>query len=490
MANIGHRGLHASFWGGLEIAVRYGVQIAVTVILARLLVPDDFGLIAILLVFTSVGALLADAGFGTALIQRREHTIDDETTMFFISLGTGFAATLILYLTANIIADFYNKPTLAPLTKFMAWALFFGSAGAVPDALLTKRLDFNARTRAQALSSIVSGALAIILALQKFGVWSLAWQGMTETVLRTFFMWQFSRWMPRGRFRVDSFRALFNFGGYMLLAGVLSTISSRLQSLVIGKLFTARDLGYYVLAQNTQAAPSSVVAILLNRIGLPVFSSMAHDRAQLRLALQVSLQASMFVFFPCMLGLAMIAKPFVTMMYGAQWTPATPMLTLLALAASIWPIHVLNLLALSACGRSDRFLRLELIKNIVVVAVTLLASLFGPTAVAAAMLVAGICAAWINTWYSKRTFDYGLLQQIVDLKSTLLITLIAMLPAWAILHWAPEGIVMTLAAVCSAIVVYVGMARLSKHPALIEIIHVLKLVGEAYSKKTSSRHDP
>lgn len=485
MANIGLRGLQTGFWGVLEIVARYGVQIGVTVILARLLSPSSFGLIAILLVFTNVGALIADAGFGTALIQRRDTSEDDETTMFCITLGTGLVASLALFFAADGIASFYNKPELAPLTKLMTWVLLLGAIGAVPDALLTKRLNFNARTHAQVISSLVSGIVAIILALRGLGVWSLAWQGLTETALRTLLMWRFSKWLPTGRFRKDSFGALFGFGGYMLIAGIFSTLSTRLQALVIGKLFSANELGYYTIAQNTQQAPSSFLATLLNRTGLPVFSAMTHESKKLRVALKVTLQVSTFVFFPCMTGLAVVASPAIALVYGTKWTPAAPMLIYLALAASIWPIHVLNLLVLSSAGRSDRFLRLELIKNAIVFASTLLASPLGATAVAASMLAASICSTFVNTWYSKEVLNYGLREQISDLKDTLFLTATALAPAWAILHWLHESTLAMLGSIAVSIAIYVSLAIIRRHPAVDEITHMLKL-GIAYVGKDRS----
>jgi len=486
MANIGLRGLETGVWGILEILARYGAQIVVTIILARLLDPSSFGLIAILLVFTSVGALIADAGFGTALIQRRDVSQDDETTMFCITLVTGFAASLMLFFAANGIASFYNKPELAPLTKLMAWVLFLGAIGAVPDALLTRRLNFNARTHAQVISSLASGIVAIFLALHGLGVWSLAWQGLTETALRTILMWRFSNWLPTGRFRKDSFAALFGFGGYMLIAGIFSTLSTRLQALMIGKLFSANELGYYSIAQNTQQAPSSFLATLLNRTGLPVFSAIAHDSNKLRLALKVTLQVSMFVFFPCMTGLAVVANPTIELIYGEKWTPAAPMLTFLALAASIWPIHVLNLLALSSAGRSDRFLRLELTKNAIVFAATLLASPLGPTAVAASMLAASICATLINTWYSKEVLNYGLSEQISDLKSTLLLTAAALAPAWVVLHWLHKSMLAMLVSIIASITIYVVLATVRRHPAMDEITHMLKLAISSVGKNRNT----
>lgn len=454
----------------MEISARYGVQLSVTVVLARLLAPADFGLLAILLVFTSVGALLTDAGFGVALIQRRTSTADDETTVFCTTSCTSLLAAIGMWFAAPHIAVFYQMPTLVPMARAIAWVLPLGALGAVPDALLTRQLLFQSRTRAQVWASLASACVAIVLAWRGAGAWSLVCQSLVESGVRTSLLWLLSGWRPAGRCRLKSLRELFGFGGFMLLSGLLSTVSTRIQSLLIGKLFDARALGLYTLAQNTPQAPASFMGSILNRVGLPLFSALAHDPDRLRLALRVSLRTSMFLFLPCMVGIALAAGPLVDLVYGTKWNAAAPMLALLALATALWPVHVLNLVALSAQGRTDLYFRLEVIKNLVTVAAALAASPLGPVAVAAAMLAVSLCAAVINTWYSGKMLHYGLLRQAADQAQTIATMALAALPAWGILHWMPpRGLLPTCAAILVAAAIYIGASVLFKHPALQEV---------------------
>lgn len=470
MDSIGQRGAHATLWSAVEISARYGVQLLVTVVLARLLAPTDFGLLAILLVFTSVGALLTDAGFGVALIQRRYTTEDDETTVFVTTLCTGLGAAFVLWLAAPSVAAFYGLPALASMARGIAWVLPFGALGAVPDALLTRRLDFRLRTRAQVWASMASASVAITLAAGGTGAWSLVFQALTEATVRSGLLWLFSGWQPRGRCSMQSLRSLFGFGGFMLLSGLLSAISTRIQALLIGKLFNARELGFYTLAQNTPQAPASLMGGILNRVGLPLFSALAHDKAKLRQALRVTLRSSMFLFFPCMVGIALVARPLIEVVYGAKWGAAAPMLTLLALATGLWPVHVLNLVALSAQGRTDLYFRLEVAKNLLTVTAAIGTSPFGPTAVAAAMLGVSLCSAGINTWYSGKMLGYGGAAQLVDQGKTLACMALAALPAWGILHvFPPANLLATLLAIAAAVAVYVGASLLLRHPALHEL---------------------
>lgn len=474
MSGLSQRTSRATFWSAAEILARYGVQTVVTILLARLLTPSDFGLLAMLLVFVAVGSMLTDAGFGTALIQRPSVTANDETTVFLFSNCVGLLSAVILYFSAPSIAAFYHQPALVALTHSIAWILPLGALGAVPEALLSKRMDFRARAQVQVLASLVSGGLAIVMALRGLGVWSLVAQALVASGSRSILLLITARWLPRGQFSLESFRALFRFGGFMLLASSLNTISSRLQSLLIGRLFDASSLGFFTLAQNASQVPTSLVGAVLGRVGLPVFSTMSDQPQKLRTALQLSLQVSMFVFFPCMAGIALIAAPLIETFYGIRWVAAAPMLSLLALAGAMWPLHILNLAALSAQGRSDRFLILELWKSVAGILLIVLAAHFGLIAIAAASLAASLWSAVINSWYSKKMLNYGILEQLGDQKIVFLLTTLAVATAWCVLHWMRPGIGSTIIAIAGAGCVYLGGAAAIRYPAWISLLEILR----------------
>lgn len=484
MSSLESRAVNATWWSTLEILARYGVQFFVMVLLARLLTPADFGLIAMLLVFTSIGTLLVDSGFGAALIQRQQTTADDETTVFIFTIFIGVATAAVLVLTAPAIANFFKQPKLVDLTRAMALVLPLGAFAAVPDALLTMKLEFKARARAEVAASLCSGAVAVVLAWKGFGVWSLAWQSVVSIGIRGLLLWLYSGWRPRGRYRTASFRSLFGFGGYMLLSGLLSTVAVRLQSLMIGKLFDAQALGLYTLAQNTQSAPASFMGQVLNRVGLPVFSSIAHERHKLVSALRSSLRMAMFLFFPCMVGIAVVARPLIDLLYGTRWGAAAPILSILAISAALWPVHVLNLAAISAQGRSDLFFRLEAIKQSVSIALVLICARWGPLAIACAGLLSGIISASLNTYYSKRLLDYGWLAQLADQWPTLALSTVAAALGWAVLHWNSPGPIAMLIAIATSGTAYLLLAILTRNNALRD----LRSVVRALSDKSAS-HD-
>lgn len=474
MPTLETRAASAAWWSTLEILTRYGVQFLVMVALARLLTPDDFGLIAMLLVFTSIGILLVDSGFGAALIQRQQTTADDETTVFTFTMVVGIVTALALALAAPAIAAFFHQPKLADLTRVMAVVLPLGAFASVPDALLTMKLDFKARARAEVIASLCSGAVAVVLALRGWGVWSLAWQSIVSIGVRGLLLWLYSGWRPRGRYRGASFRSLFGFGGYMLLTGLLNTAAMRLQSLLIGRLFDARTLGFYTLAQNTQQAPASLIDGILKRVGLPVFSTIAQDRARLRSALRGSLRMSMFLFVPCMVGIALVAKPLIAMIYGQRWVPAAPILSILSLSTALWPIHVLNLAAIGALGRSDLLLRVEVPKQIIGIVLIVAIAHWGPVAIAWAVFASGFSGAAINAYYSKKLLDYGLVEQLFDQGATFSLSLAAACAGWVILQWTRPGPLPMICAIAVAATTYGLLAVLTRNTALAGLLLVAR----------------
>ncbi|HET7301484.1 MAG TPA: lipopolysaccharide biosynthesis protein [Oleiagrimonas sp.] len=477
------RAAHATWWSALEITARYGVQFAVMIVLARLLTPADFGLIAMLLVFTTVAALLVDSGFGTALVQKQATSDDDETTVFLFSTGASAVVAAALWFAAPAIAVFYAQPLLTPLTRLLLFVLPLSALAAVPDALLTQRLDFKSRAKAEIIASLCSGVLAVLLAWRGFGVWSLAWQAVTAIGIRALLLWLYSGWRPRGRFSRDAFRSLGGFGGYMLMANLLNTISLRLQSLLIGKMFDSRALGYYTLAQNTQMAPAQFMSGVLNRVGLPVFSTVADQREKLVAALRLSLRVAIFVFVPCMIGIAVVAKPLIVMLYGARWTPAAPLLSILAVSATFWPLHVLNLAAIGAQGRSDLIFRLELIKRVFSIGLIVACSPGGPIAIAWAVLASSVFAVVINTWYTHKLLGYGALAQMRDQAGTLLLSLLAALAGWLVLRWIPTGTLGMASAISAAVVVYLAGAAIGRHSALRDMLELAQSLRPARARQ-------
>lgn len=462
----------AAWWSMLETTARYSVQFLVTIVLARLLTPEDFGLVAILTVLTITGSVLVDGGFSTALIQRQDSSVDDETSIFVFSSVVGIGMALLLIVTAPWLAHILGEAELPRYLPLLSLLLPLAGLAAVPDAVLSRRLDFASRARAQLIASLLSGGLGIGLALTGHGAWSLVWQAVTAAAFRTLYLWALSGWRPRGRARVDSLRSLSGFGGYMFLANGLDSAYGQLQPLLIGTLFDARTLGYYTLAQSAQNAPASLMGSVLQRVGLPVFSVVAQDRHKLMQGLRLSLRVSMYVFTPTMIALSLVADPLVRIVYGDAWRMIAPFLSILALGTALWPIHVLNLAALGAIGRSDLVFRVDVVKKAIAVALVLAASPWGPFAIAWSTVVISVLGAFINTYYVSKFLGYGLVQQLADQTATLVATAIAAGAGWLMLHFLPFSIWTLGVTLLTTGIAYLGASVLLRHGAIRDLADI------------------
>jgi O-antigen/teichoic acid export membrane protein len=375
------------------------------------------------LVFTALGNVFVDSGIGQALIQRQRTTIDEETSAFAINMAIALVASSILVLSAPTIAHFYEQPDIASLCKAVAVIFPLNALAVVPDALLTQQLRFRERTRVELGSSLFSGLLAIALAAGGLGAWALAGQAIASIGARTIMLYVVSGWRPHGQYRSSSARSIAAFGGYMLVAGLIDTAYTRLQAVLIGKLFSPSDLGYYSLAQNTQQAPTSFAAALLNRLGLPLLSAANSDAGTFRRILRVALRMSLFAFAPLMVLLAVYAEPVVSLVYGERWRPAGGLLAILSLAAIPWPAHVLSLVALNAMGLPRLVLRVEIMKKSVAVALLLASAPWGLAAIAWSTVAVSVMSYAFNAWFVSRHIAYGLRRQALDLLPTVITTL-------------------------------------------------------------------
>jgi O-antigen/teichoic acid export membrane protein len=464
----------AALWGTTELVIRYVVQFGTTIALARLIAPDAFGLVAMVLVFTAFGSVLVDSGSGMALVQRQHTTATEETTVFTGNLVIALVAAALLWVAAPDIAAFYGRAELSTVVRWMSLIFPLNAFAVVPDALLTQRMHFRVRTRVELASSIASSAVAIVIAARGGQAWALVAQAISSIAVRAIALWLLAGWRPVARPSFHAVRSLWSFGGVVLLLGIMDTLATRLQAVVIGKLFPARELGYYTLAQNTQQAPASFVAAVLNRVGLPVLARVKDDRAVLGDALRSGLLTSTLFFMPVMVMLGVLARPAVELVYGRAWLPAAPLLTILALSTVLWPSHVLNLAAINAIGRPSLNLRLELIKKGFAVLLLALAAPHGVMAVAWSTVVASVAAFGVNTWYAGELFDLGLRRQGIDL----LYSVAAAIPAGIVAHVSSQRIEAPLMAcavgTCTGIACYIAVCLALRHPALPPFIALVR----------------
>jgi teichuronic acid exporter len=429
-STLKHKAVSATIWNGIDTFTRQGVQFIITMILARLLTPTDYGTVGLLSIFFGVAGVFISSGFSSALIQRQEISDVDLSSVFYFNAGIALLFSLLLCAVAPWIAAFYNMPVLTPLTRLMAASLFIGAFGSIQSTLLTKSLNFRRLCIISLATMAVSGSVAVILAWRNYGVWSLAISTVAGTCITTLLLWVLSSWRPRFVFSVTAVRSLFRFGGFLLISGLLDTLFNRLNTLVIGKFYSPQDLGYYSRADGAQQLPASLLSSIISRVTFPIFSAAQNDKELLRAGLQKAIAVVMMLNIPIMLGMAVTARLLVLVLFGEQWLPCVQYLQILCLGGILWPLHILNLNILTAQGYSNLFFRLEVIKKVIGIVILGAACFFGIYAIAWSIVVTSVICFAINAHYSGLFLNYGTVPQTVDLLPYLAASLVMVVCVW------------------------------------------------------------
>lgn len=468
MLRTENRTTSAIAWASIETLLRQGIQFGSGVLLARLLTPGDFGLIAMLGVFVAFAGLLTNSGFASALIQQREENITDSSTVFWFNVGSGTLMAVLLGACAPLIARFYGQPELVPITWAMALNLWLTSWLTVHVALLSRHLNFRVQAKASGISNLAAAALGVFLALRGAGVWALVAQTLVTTLLNVVLIWWLHRWRPKATFSLQSFRKLFGFGGFMLASAALDTAGARLYTLLIGRLYSSQELGLYSQAVATRDASQTILGTIFSRVALPVLARHGHDPVALRQRLKSANQLTMAINLPTMIGLVTVANVAVPTLFGQQWLGTVPILQVLCLSGAIWPIQLSNLQVLVAQGHTGKLFQLEVFKKSLLVISMVAASPWGIQAIAWSTVFSGAVSFLINAHFSRTLIGYGPVTQLRDLIPYLLLTAamvgVVMLVAWGCWWLTPGKRLMV--EVLSGSAFYLSVAAILRMPAI------------------------
>ncbi len=465
--SLKNRSVSAALWSGADVLVRQSLQLGTSIVLARLLAPEEFGTIALLYLFVGLGGLFIDGYFNAALVQRQDITHQDESTVFWFNAMAGAAVALVLCAAAPAIEAFYGMAQLRPLTYAMALNLSIGSLTAVPITLLSKELDFRTPMRCGAIAAAVSGIVAIALALNGVGVWSIAAQTLTFSSMYALLIWHGTSWRPAFCFDAHSLKKLIRFSGFMWLGAVLDTFYTQLYSVIIGKRFGVRDLGFYSRALGTQQIPSNLLMAILGRVLFPTFSAATADRDLLVRGVRRALVTVMLVNIPAMLGLMATAEAAVVTLFGDVWRPSAGLLRVLCLVGLFAPLNAINTNVLLAQGHSQRYLRIEIVKKLAGVLLLLAASPFGLVAMAWGQVVAAGAGFFLSAYYTGRLLGYPATHQLHDIAPFGVVGIVMGLLVWLLGGMLGPPGARVLALQCAVgLVVYVTTCRAMKLEAL------------------------
>jgi len=482
--DLKNKTLNALLWSATERIGLQGIQFVVSIILARLLLPEEFGLIAMLAVFLAIADSFISSGFGHALIQKQGATHIDECSIFYFNVLVSFIVAVFLSLAAPWIANFYNQPQLILMIYALSLNLIISAFGLVQITLLSKRLNFRLQQKVSIISAMASGIIGVIMALKGFGVWSLVLMQLGNTVFRTSLLWIFSTWRPSWIFSFDALRSMFAFGSRIFLVGLLNAFFVNIYSLVIAKLFSPMALGFYIRAESLQTLPVTTITGVINQVMFPVFSSIQHDKPSLKRALSKTLNMMELFVFPMMVGLATVAKPLVLVLLTEKWVPIVPYLQLFCVIGVLYPIQLVNLSALNAQGRSDLFLRVQVIQYILIIISVLVTYRWGIIALIYGKIVCSFLACYLCSYYTQKILGYSIIEQIKELTPILTLSGLMGVCVYALQYSSiTDQTALLVVQILAGIVLYSGMCRLLQISSFMEILQLIKIRGKRIAQK-------
>lgn len=454
------------FWKLLEQGGTQIIQLIIQIILARLLEPENFGSIAIVLAFINLAKVLVQSGLNTALIQKKDVDEIDFSSVFYTSMLISLFLYLLLFFTAPSIANFYNNEELTKILRIVSLSLFPGAVNSVQYAYISNHMLYKKLFYNSLGAMIISGIAGIVAAFAGLGVWALVIQNLARQIAVTLIMWFTVKWRPILHFSFARVKTLFSFGGKLMVSNLLDTFYLDLRTLIIGHFYSTETLAYFNRGQSMPDLLSKMLDGSIQSVMLPTMSSLQDERTNLKRVIRRSIKTSSFLVFPMMAGFAAIAETAVVILLGTKWLPAVPFLQIFCVAAALRPIHSANLQAINAVGRSDIYLKLAIIKNVLGLLVLAVSAYFGIYAIAIGQIFYAIICAVINAWPNKNLFDYSVKEQLLDILPAFALAMIMGVLVHLISFIKLSVWLTLIIQILSGIVIYMLLAKLFKLESL------------------------
>ncbi len=454
--------LSSLFWKLMERGGNQGIQFIVQIFLARLLAPEQFGIIAIVMVFIDLAQVFVQSGFNTALIQKKDADEVDFSSVFYLSLFVAALLYILIYFTAPFIAEFYRDPILTSVLRVIGFTLFFGAFYSIQNAYIARNMVFKKLFYSSIGSILISGMAGIIAAYMGLGIWALVIQQLLNQASSIIIMWLTVKWRPKLIFSFKRVKVLFSFGWKLLASFLLNTLYSDLRTLIIGRIYNPSTLGYY---NRGQLFPKVIVSNIdgsIQSVMLPTLSAYQDDKERVKKMMRRAIVTSSFIIFPMMIGMAAVAEPLVKIVLTDKWLPAVPFLQIYCISYSLQPIHTTNLQAINAMGRSDIFLKLEIIKKIYGLIVLAISINFGVYAIALGAVLTGVISSFVNAYPNKQLLNYSYKEQWLDIMPSLLISFIMGAVVYLFNFLSLTALQILILQVGIGIVLYVGLAKIFK----------------------------
>lgn len=461
------------FWSAMERFGAQGIQFVFGIMITRILLPEDFGLVGMILIFMAVGQTLVDSGFGSALIWKKDPTPADYSTVFYFNISFSFVLYVIFFVLAPIISGFYDEPRLTDLIRVLCLNFILLSFSLIQQTVLQKRVDFKLLTYVNVAGSLIAGVIALYMAIKGFGAWAIVIQILAKSFITSVLLWIFNKWRPLMAFSWISFKELFNYGSKLTAASLIYTVFQYFYFNVIGKLFPVALLGFYTRAVQLQEFPVKTLGSVFNRVVFPIFSTIQNDNERLKNAVRKTLKTMVFFTFPILFGLIAISDQLIEVVLTEKWLPASDYFKLLCLVGLFYTFQVINGEVLKTKGKSDWILKLEIITKTILVINIFITWRWGITAIIWGQMVVVIAAWLIGSFYVWKLIGYSVLQQLKDI----FIYLALSVAMYFILTQISNLIVNTLFALivmtATGVILYVSAAWILKLDEMLEVKQIL-----------------
>lgn len=460
-----------------RFAERCGAQLVtfiVSIVLARILTPSDYGTIALVTVFTTILQVFIDSGLSTALIQKKDADDLDFSSVFYFNFVICIILYLIMFVSAPFIADFYKDSSLVSIVRVISLTLIISGVKGVQQSYVSRHMLFKRFFFSTLGGTIFSAVLGIIMAYAGFGVWAIVFQQLSNNAIDTLILWITVKWRPIKKFSWSRLKNLLSFGWKMLASSLLDTVYNNLRNMIIGKLYTSADLAFYNQGDKFPKLIVTNINTSIDSVLLPTMSNEQDNHVRVKDMTRRAIKISTYIMAPLMIGLAFCAKPIVQIVLTDKWLPCVPYLQIFCISYLFWPIHTANLNAIKAMGRSDLFLKLEVIKKFIGMILLLITMNISVMAMAYSLLISGLISQVINSWPNRYLLKYSYIDQIKDILPNIVMALIMGGFVYFISYLNLPILVSLVVQILSGGIIYLMLSILTKNDSFIYLINILK----------------
>jgi len=462
------------FWSTIERIGSLGIQLVINIIIARVLTPSDYGLIGMLTIFTALGGVILDSGFGQALIRKKNVSQVDYSSVFYLNLALGIIIYVILYFCAPLIASFFKIPELTMISRFVFLIFPINAISLIQNTIINVNVNFKALAKVSIISASISGVFGIILAYNGLGVWSLVYQNLFYVLIRSLLLWVFNSWRPSLTFSITSIKNLIAFSTNLLGTNIIIVLFNNIYTLLIGRYYPVTQVGFYNQAKLFVDLPSQNLTSIIERVSYPVLSSIQDDDKRLKAGYRKIINQTVFLNFPIMLGLIAVGHNLFEVLLTEKWLPAVPYFQILCLYGAIFPLHSINVNILKVKGKGNTLFYLEIVRRIIMVIIILLTIRHGIFALLAGHVIASTISILIFMYFCGRLINLNLLEQFRDITPYFTIALLSSGTMYILNHLFEVPQIFNLVIqICTGGIVYLALSRIFKLSAYQQMQSIL-----------------